>query len=113
MNALYNRKSLRLGIPGLIVQQAWILGLLHNGQADQGQPHPEWIDILLVVLILGGMAVGTILLGIGLCYYAKAKGYPAAVGLVGLLGIFGLLVLILLRDKLPQQAVVQPCSNRG
>ena len=43
--------------------------------------------------------MGVILLIVGLCFYAKAKGYPAALGLLGLLSCIGLLILALMRDK--------------
>ena len=43
--------------------------------------------------------VGSILLIIGCCYYAKGKGYHGAWGLLGLLSLIGLIILICMRDK--------------
>jgi hypothetical protein len=44
-------------------------------------------------------ATGGVLFIVGCCFYAKAKGYHGAVGLLGLLSCIGLIVLILLPDK--------------
>ena len=46
-----------------------------------------------------GEFAGVVLLVVGLCFYAKAKGYHAALGLLGLLSCIGLLILALMRDK--------------
>ncbi len=43
--------------------------------------------------------LGTVLLIIGLVYYAKAKGRHPAWGIMGLLSIIGLIVLALLKDR--------------
>ena len=43
--------------------------------------------------------IGFVLCFAGCCFYAKAKGYHVAYGLLGFLGILGLIVLVLLRDK--------------
>jgi len=71
----YNNISLAWGIPGIVLQIA--------GNVI-GQP---------IVLI-----VGTVLLMIGLAYYAKAKGRSAAWCLMGFLSIIGLIVLACLKD---------------
>ena len=71
----YNNISLALGIPGIVAQ---IAGHLMR------QP---------LVLI-----VGTVLLMVGLAYYAKAKGRSPAWCLMGFLSIIGLLVLASLKD---------------
>ena len=71
----YNNISLLSGVPGLILQ---IAGRVIN------EP--------LVML------VGTILLMIGLAYYAKAKGRHPAWCLMGFLSIIGLIVLACLKD---------------
>lgn|GEM_PF-5557188 len=36
---------------------------------------------------------------IGLCFYAKSKGYSPVIGLIGILGLIGLLILLVLRDQ--------------
>ena len=43
--------------------------------------------------------IGSVLLIIGCCYYAKGKGYHGAWGLLGLLNIIGLIILICMKDK--------------
>jgi hypothetical protein len=71
----YNNISLAWGGPGILVQ---IFGKAMN-------------DPIFVVL-------GTVLLMIGLAYYAKAKGRSSAWCLLGFLSIFGLIILGLLKD---------------
>ena len=75
MNKIYNNISLGLGAPGIILQ---IWGNII------GQP---------IMLILG-----TILLMIGLAYYAMAKGRNPVWCLMGFLSIIGLIVLGCLKD---------------
>ena len=75
MNKIYNNISLGLGAPGIVLQ---IWGNII------GQP---------IMLILG-----TILLMIGLAYYAMAKGRNPAWCLMGFLSIIGLIVLGCLKD---------------
>lgn len=75
MIAKYNNISLTCGIPGIILQ---IAGRLI------GQP---------VVII-----AGTVLLMVGLAYYAKAKGRSPAWCLMGFLSLVGLIVLACLKD---------------
>ena len=70
-----NNKSLLFGVPGLFIQSVGFFGF-------------PLISI-----------AGTILLIIGLGYYAKAKGHSGYYGLFGLLSWFGILVLICLRDR--------------
>lgn len=72
----YNTKSLIIGTPGLLIQKVGLFG---------GSP-------ILAVF-------GTIILVIGLSYYAKAKGYSAFAGLWGILGILGVLNLALHKDR--------------
>jgi len=75
----YNNISLAWGIPGLIVQiGGWV--------ADQP---------LLAIL-------GTILLIVGLAYYAKAKGYHPIWCLLGFLSIIGWIILGLMKDRAKQ-----------
>lgn len=42
---------------------------------------------------------GLVLLIVGLRYYAKAKGYSAAFGLLGFLGVIGIFIMVVLPDK--------------
>jgi peptidoglycan/LPS O-acetylase OafA/YrhL len=96
MIANYNRKSLVIGIPGLILQG--ISYLAEQGVANPATPHSEWIHLPLLLLFLAGTAM----LIWGLRYYAKAKGQPTALCLLGLLGLLGLIVLAMLRDNTKQ-----------
>jgi hypothetical protein len=93
----YNRKSLMLGIPGLLLQIICIFTTnFLTASAKNGGNAPS----TALVGILGlGEITGTVLLIVGLCFYAKAKGYSAVLGLLGLLSCIGLLILALLRDK--------------
>ncbi len=86
----YNNLSLALGIPGLLMQ---IAGRFVGNTPQQ--------------LLLGALVqlVGTVLLIVGLAFYAKAKGRSAAWGLMGLLSIIGLIVLALLKDEAPDGRV--------
>ena len=70
-----NNKSLAYGIPGLLVQSVGFF------------LHP------LVAL------AGSILLIVGLGYYARAKGHSGYLGLLGLLSWLGVLVLVALKDR--------------
>ena len=93
----YNRRSLAFGIPGILLQMGWlalvlVLGL--NG-GSHGKALPEWAADLFEFCIL----LGQILWIVGLCYYAMAKGYSAALGILGIFSCIGLLILFLLPDK--------------
>ncbi|MEW6170106.1 MAG: hypothetical protein AB1472_00885 [Candidatus Omnitrophota bacterium] len=85
-----NKKSLIYGIPGLIIQSVFL-----------------FINPLISLL-------GSILLIIGLAYYAKAKGHSGYFGIFGILGIIGLLVLIPLKDKYlsKEEVLVQKTTKR-
>jgi hypothetical protein len=87
MIAKYNRISLWLGVPGIVLQMA---GLFTGGAAEGAAGSPLGLLLLLV---------GTALLLAGLAYYAKAKGRHPAWCLVAFLSWIGLLILALLRDK--------------
>ncbi len=50
-----------------------------------------------------GALIGGILVVIGCCYYAKAKGHNGAWGLLGLLSLIGLLILVAFKDKCKEQ----------
>jgi hypothetical protein len=102
MIAEYDQKSLKLGIPGLLLQIASILIInfyASKRKAGQAIP-PDWLGYLL----LAGKVLGSVMLIIGLCYYAKAKGYSAVLGLLGLLSCIGLFVLAVLPDRAKQAA---------
>lgn len=71
----YNNISLTWGAPGIIIQ---IVGKTAG------------IPIFLIL--------GTVLLMVGLAYYAKSKGRSSAWCLAGFLSIFGLIILGLLKD---------------
>jgi 4-amino-4-deoxy-L-arabinose transferase-like glycosyltransferase len=77
MIARYNNTSMALAVPGLIVQ---VVG--------------QFVLQIPYVTI-----AGTVLVMVGLGYYAKAKGRHWAWGLLGLLSIFGLIALAILPDK--------------
>ncbi len=97
MIAKYSRKSLFIGIPGLLLQVICIVVLNRMALNAVGQnimPSP-----LLAIGLELGVLLGNIILTIALCYYAKAKGYSAALGLLGLLFCLGLLILALLPDR--------------
>lgn len=98
MIAEYNRKSLYWGIPGAFIQLGGI-----SVQASQASGNP---GIMMTPAELAGarfvLLVGTVLLMIGLYYYAKAKGRNGFWGLFGFLGIIGVVVLACLKDITPE-----------
>lgn len=79
MIAQYNRTSLWWGIPGLLLR--WV-GVSVLGTAG-------------VAMIL----LGTIMLTVGLAYYAKAKGRHVAWCFMGFAGLIGLIVLLLIEER--------------
>ncbi len=81
MIAKYNKISLAVGIPGIIVQFA---GILLGELGAPGVP---------VALL------GTGLLLVGLVYYTKAKARSPAWCLMAFLSLIGLIVLACLKDK--------------
>ena len=93
----YNRKSLLLGIPGLLIQIGFIFlpRIAVALGADPAARLPQWA---VWGMILGPL-LGAVLLIIGLCYYAKAKGYSVVLGLLGLFSCIGMLILAVLPDK--------------
>ena len=100
MIAEYKRTGMAFGIPGLLLFGGSILLTSHLVP----KALPSWISIPLLAIWL----VGVVLLVIGLCYYAKAKGYLAVWGfLLPITGI-GLLVLALLRDRTEDRPRVWP-----
>jgi uncharacterized membrane protein len=80
MNKKLNNISLAWGVPGIILQ---IVG--------------QVIGQTIILLI------GTVLLMVGLAYYAKAKGRNAAWCLMGFLSFIGLIVLACLKDLEKEQ----------
>ena len=82
--------SFLFGVPGLVLQIAG--RFVGDGDVLSGLP-------LLMSL------VGTVLLIVGLGYYAKAKGRHLAWGLMGLLSIIGLIVLACLKDRSVSESV--------
>ncbi|RPJ30974.1 MAG: hypothetical protein EHM35_12395 [Planctomycetaceae bacterium] len=85
MIAKYNRLSFVFGVPGIVMQIA--------GNFQRGP------DGLMTLPGAGLVLLGTVLLMIGLAYYAKAKGRSPAWCLMALLSIIGLLVLAWLKDR--------------
>jgi hypothetical protein len=86
MISKYHRKSLWIGIPGLILPVIGV-AVAEGGTPDAGL----WSGLIGLF--------GAILIVIGLCYYAKAKGYSAVFGLFGLLSCIGVLILALMPDR--------------
>ncbi|MBE3098350.1 MAG: DUF4190 domain-containing protein [Planctomycetes bacterium] len=87
MDARLNRISLAWGIPGILIQlpASFVCRLAEN----------PWIAAVAWLASL----VGTVLLMVGLAYYARAKGRSPAWCLLGFLSIVGLIVLGVLKDK--------------
>lgn len=101
----YNRKSLLIGVPGLLIQIGCaFLPLILGALGVDIARLPDWASLGLVLGVILGPLLGAVLLIIGLCYYAKGKGYSAALGLLGLLSCIGLLILALLPDKTKDQS---------
>ena len=96
MIAKYNRMSFFFGIPGLLLQIACVfLSNVFTTQASAGT-----VPSVFLMAAFGFFEiVGGVLLIVGLCFYAKAKGYSAALGMLGLLSCLGLLIIALLPDK--------------
>jgi hypothetical protein len=92
MIARYNNRSLLFGIPGILLQMCGVVA-----PVAQVPGHPEIADMLFILLRI----VGTILLMIGLGYYAKAKGRNSAWCFMGFLSCFGLLFLAIMKDLAP------------
>jgi hypothetical protein len=97
----YNRKSVAFGIPGILLTQGWLVLIVYLGLKDgsHGHPLPEWASTLFGF----SFVLGTILWLVGCCYYARAKGYEAVVGLVGIFSWIGLFILFVLPDKTKDQ----------
>lgn len=87
MDKKLNKVSLLWGVPGIVLQH---LGFFMSGM---------FAEPLIALFFLFLSLVGTVLLLIGLGYYAKAKGHTPVWGLMGLLSCLGILVLALLPDR--------------
>ena len=87
MDKELNKKSLMLGIPGILLQ---IVGRVIMTTQGEGA-----MSLVGVVVAL----VGTVMLIAGLSWYARAKGHSGWWGLMGLLSIIGLIILAVLPDK--------------
>jgi hypothetical protein len=101
MNPKYTRTSLITGISGLILQAgcyALVNEFAARARAHQPVP-PEWVAYLLMV----GILVGSALLILAFCDFARAKGYSGFIGvLLGLCSCVGLFILALLPDRTKQ-----------
>ena len=93
----YSRKSLAVGIPGLFLQILCYVGpdLLWTKSSAGLAGMPLWAMIASSV----GVTVSSLLLVVGLGYYAKSKGYSGALGLLGLLSCVGLIIVAVLPDR--------------
>lgn len=90
MIARYNHKSLAFGIPGLVLQIA----------GNMAAQRPEASNA--VSNGTTAMLLGTVLLMVGLAFYAKAKGRNPAWCLMAFFSFIGLLVLAMLKDMSPK-----------
>ena len=79
----YNRISLTVGLPGAVIQ---FIGL------EMRTPVGHIV-----------MAIGTILLMVGLVYYLKAKGHTPVWCLLAFLSWIGIIILFFFPDRLKQQ----------
>ena len=79
----YNRISLAIGLPGAVIQ---FVGL------EMRTPIGSII-----------MAIGTILLMVGLAYYLKAKGHAPIFCILAFLSWFGIIILLFFPDRLKHQ----------
>jgi hypothetical protein len=87
----YSRKSLAIGLPAIALLSVPVLVWGNAGIMSSN----TWVTTASVVLPLAGSA----LFIVALCYYAKAKGYNGALGLLGMLSCLGLLIIALLPDR--------------
>ena len=95
----YNRKSLGLGVSGIVLQilPFPVSAALHARGLDQPGDVNDTIGLAIGFLPI----VGTLLLLAGLAYYAKAKGRHPAWCLLAFFSCVGIVVLALLKDKVP------------
>lgn len=69
------------------------LAHLFAARAQNGDNVPS---VIITALLDWGEIMGGVVLIVGLCFYARAKGYNAALGLLGFLSCIGLLILAVL-----------------
>jgi len=93
----YTRRSLVIGLPGLVLQLVGYAALPSLASNDPGQSLEALKGMALASEV--GLLSGTILFVAGVYYYAKAKGYHGALGFIGLFSWVGLLIIALLPDK--------------
>ncbi len=86
MIAIYNRKSLIWGSIGLVLQTAGM------GVCIYGAEH-EPDNLILPLIGFPVCLIGTALLIVGMCYYAKAKALPVWYGIAGIWSWIGMLLL--------------------
>jgi hypothetical protein len=94
MDKAQNSKSLKWGVPGLVIQTLGSFLPQIIGDAD-----PNTMAIGTIVLMWVLMISGTAMFIVGLGYYAAAKGHSRWAGLLALLSIIGLIVLVCLPDR--------------
>ena len=90
----YNSKSLAIGLPGLLFQIGGALARMYLIHKHGGELNAALFWTTLVVQV-----IGSIMLIVGLAYYAKAKGYHGALGFLGVLSCIGLVILAVLPDR--------------
>jgi len=107
MIARYNRISLMIGAPGILLQNGGFIGFL----VLAGKPTDPISAAQFGALAAG--VVGTVMLFVGIAYYAKSKGRSGAWALVAFLGWIGLVILALLKDldSTPASANVDPATG--
>ena len=88
----YNRISLAVGLPGAIIQ---FIGLEMRTPVGHVT-----------------MAIGTILLMVGLAYYLKAKGHTPVWCLLAFLSWIGIIILFFFQDRLKQQTEEKSDANK-
>jgi len=101
MIAKYNRRSLFIGVPGLLLQISCVILINTYGASPEILAHSSLLSIDTVLIL--GFLTGVILLIGGLCLYSKAKGYSAFFGLLGLGSALGLVILACLPDRMKEQ----------
>ncbi|CAN5831468.1 hypothetical protein BH09VER1_BH09VER1_47510 [soil metagenome] len=80
----YNRISLLLGVPGILLQ------FLPSALVEPGHDN-DWTSAALLL--------GVVLFGTGLSFLAKSKGRSAWWGVLGILSVVGGLIIAILKDR--------------